>query len=239
MAGEEQVEGGGHAGRSRPDDRGAPSGWSLALERDRRVDAVVEHGLQDLVAGIAVAVADGDRLVYLIAPTVILARRRADATEDAGERDRPLEDARALAPVGLRIRLEKAGDVDCAGALVLAGRQAVGVVVREDQLQVRTAQTADLLGLGLDLHLGRTHTRARNRRVLLTLDFHDAHPARPEARQLGLVAEGRDLDAVGAADFENRLALEPFDGPTVDLHADTGGRLRALRRLRLQQSFGE
>ena len=70
-------------------------------------------------------------------------------------------------------------------------------------------------------------------------DFHDAHAARPEARQLGLVAEGRDLDAVGAADLEDRLALEPFDDPTVDLHADAGGRLRALRRLSLQQSFGK
>ena len=55
----------------------------LALERDRRVDAVVEHLLEDLVAGVAVAVADGDRLVDLVAPAVLLARRRADATEDA------------------------------------------------------------------------------------------------------------------------------------------------------------
>src|SRR4029079_10669720 len=40
-----------------------------------------------------------------------------------------------------------------ARALVLAGRQAVGVVVREDQFEVRPPQPADLFGLRLDLHV--------------------------------------------------------------------------------------
>ena len=60
---------------------------------------LVEHRLEDLVAGVAVGVADGDRLVDLVAPAVLLARRRADAAENARERDRPLEDPGRLAPV--------------------------------------------------------------------------------------------------------------------------------------------
>ena len=38
--------------------------------------------LQHLVAGVAVAVADGDRLLDLVAPAVLLAGRRADPAED-------------------------------------------------------------------------------------------------------------------------------------------------------------
>ena len=158
VAGDQQVVGRGHAGRPGADDRGPPAGRRLELERDRRVDVLVEHRLDDLVAGVAVAVADGDRLVDLVAPAVLLARRRADPAEDARERDRPLEDPGRLAPVRLGVRLEEARDVDVARALVLAGRQAVRVVVAEDQLEVRPAQPADLLGLGLDLHAG-SHVR--------------------------------------------------------------------------------
>ena len=140
---------------------------------------------------------------------------------------------------GLGVGLEEARDVDVARALVLARRQAVGVVVAEDQLEVRPAQPADLLGLGLDLHLRLARPRAADRRVLLALDLDDAHPARAEARQLGLVAEGRDLDPVVAADLEDRLALEALDDAAVDLDPDARRRLRALRRLRVEQALGE
>ena len=157
VAGDQQVIGSRHAGRAGADDGHPPAGLGLDLERDGRVDPVVEHRLEDLVAGVAVAVPDGDRLVDLVAPAVLLAGRRADPAEDGGKRDRALEDPARFPPIALGVLLEEAGDVDVAGALVLAGRQAVGVVVREDQLQVRTAQTADLLGLGLDLHLRLAH----------------------------------------------------------------------------------
>ena len=83
VAGQEQVVGGAHAGRAGADDRGRAPGPGLLLERDRRVDALVEHRLEDLVAGVAMRVADGDRLVDLVAPAVLLARRRADPAEDA------------------------------------------------------------------------------------------------------------------------------------------------------------
>ena len=60
----------------------------------------------------------------------------------------------------------------------------------------------------------------RDRRMLLALDLDHAHPARAEAGQLGLVAQGRDLDPVVAADLEDRLALEALDDAAVDLDPD-------------------
>src|SRR3954471_206914 len=74
--------------------------------------------------------------------------------------------------------------------------------------------------------------------MLLALDLDDAHPTGTEARQLGLVAEGRDLDPVVAADLEDRLAREALDHPTIDLDADRGRRLRPLWGLRREQPLG-
>ena len=239
VAGQEQVERGAHARRAGADDGGAAAGRGLLLERQGRVEALVEHRPQDLVAGVAVAVADRDRLVHLVAPAVLLARGGADAAEDAGERDRALEDPHGLPPVGLRVRPQEARDVDVARALVLAGRQAVGVVVREDQLEVRPADPAQLVGLGADHHVGLGGAGARDRWLVLALDLDHAHPAGPEARQLGLVAQGGDLDAVVAADLEDRLALEALDDAAVDLDPDARRALGALRRLRGDQALGE
>ncbi len=229
VAADQEVVGGRHPGRPRPDDGSPAAGLRLDFERHGRVDAVVEHRLQDLVAGVTVAVADRDRLVDLVAAAVLLARRRTDPPEDGRERDRPLEDPGRLPPVRLGVGLEEARDIDVAGALVLAGRQAVRVVVREDQLQVRRPQPADLLGLGLDDHLGFGPLGAADRRVLGALDLDDAHPARSEAGQLRLVAKRRDLDAVVAADLEDRLALEALDDAPVDLDPDPRRRLGPLR----------
>ncbi len=239
VAGDQQVVRRGPSRRPGPDDGDPTPGARLDLEGHRWIDAVVEHRLQDLVAGVPMRVADGDRLVHLVAPAVLLARSRADAAENRRERDRPLEDARRLAPVGLRVLLEEARDVDVARALVLAGRQAVGVVVREDQLEVGAAQPSDLLGLRLDLHAVLAIARARDRRVVLALDLDDAHAAGAEARQLGLVTQRRDLDAVVAADLEDRLALEALDDAPVDLDPDARRRRWALRRLGRQQRLGE
>ena len=75
--------------------------------------------------------------------------------------------------------------------------------------------------------------------MLLALDLDDAHPAGAEAGQLRLVAQGRDLDPVVAADLEDRLALEALDDAPVDLDPDARRRLRPLRRLRVEQALGE
>src|SRR5690349_1453825 len=106
-------------------------------------------------------VADGDRLVDLVAPAVLLARRRAHPPEHRGKRNGPLEDPGGLAEVALGVLLEEARDVDVARALVLARRQAVRVVVAEDELEVRAPEPAHLVGLGLDLHPVLARARAR------------------------------------------------------------------------------
>ena len=137
-----QVVGGGHARWARADDGHALARRRLDLERHGRRCTPLACSLEHLVAGVAVAVADGDRFLDLVAPAVLLARRRADAAEHAREGDRALEDARRLDEVALRVGLQEARDVDVAGALVLAGRQAVGVVVAEDQLEVGLADLA-------------------------------------------------------------------------------------------------
>ena len=93
VAGDQQVVGRGHAGRPGADDRRAAAGLGrLRSNGTGGSTLVVEHRLDDLVAGVAVRVADGDRLVDLVAPAVLLARRRADPAEHGRERDRPLED---------------------------------------------------------------------------------------------------------------------------------------------------
>jgi len=51
------------------------------LERQRRLDAALLRR-ENRVAGVAVAVPDGDGLVHLVAAAVVLARRRADAAKD-------------------------------------------------------------------------------------------------------------------------------------------------------------
>ena len=93
------------------------------------------------------AIDDVHRLVHLVAPAVLLARRGADPAEHAREGNRPLEDPGGLAEVALGVLLQEARDVDVARALVLARRQAVGVVVAEDQLEVRPPQPAHLVDL--------------------------------------------------------------------------------------------
>src|SRR5215207_2391045 len=61
MPGQQEVVGSGHAGRAGADHGSAAAGRGLLLERDGRIEVVVEHRLDDHVPGVAVRVADGDR----------------------------------------------------------------------------------------------------------------------------------------------------------------------------------
>src|SRR5664280_2056871 len=236
VAREEQVVGRGHAGRPGADHGHTLAGLGRSLEWQRRLDALFLRR-QDLVAGVAVAVSNGDRLVHFVAAAVVLARSRADAAQDRREGDRPLEDAGGLPELALRVGPQKARNVDVAGAFVLAGRQAIGVVVAEDQFEVGPPQPPDLFGLSADHHFRLGRARAGDRRMLVALNFHDAHPAGAEARQLRLVAEGRYLDTVGAADFEDRLALVTLHDAAVHLQPERGCRKRALWCLGRDQVF--
>ena len=195
--------------------------------------------LEHLVAGVAVAVADGDGLLDLVSAAVLLARGGADAAEHRRERDRALEDPGRLDEVALGVRLQEARDVDVARALVLAGGQAVGVVVAEDELEVRLADLAQSWRLRLHDHVRLGVARAGDRRRVLALDLHDAHPAGAEPGKLGLVAERRDLDAVVAADVEDRLALAPGQAAPIDLDVERGRDEAALRALGREQALGD
>ena len=93
------------------------------------------------------AIANRNRLVYFVATAVVFAWRRADATEDAWEWNGALEDARRLAELRLSVRLQESRNVDVARALVLTWRQAVGIVIAEDQLKVGAADFANAIGL--------------------------------------------------------------------------------------------
>ena len=137
-----------HAGRAGTDDGHAAPGVGLLGPRDRcgRVD--LEHA----VRAVSMRVADRDGGVDLLAPAVRLAWRGADAAEDGREGKRALEDARRLLPVAQRVLLQVAGDVDPGGALELAGRQAVGVVVAEDELEDHAPVLDEPVGVGGDDH---------------------------------------------------------------------------------------
>ena len=125
-----------------------------------------------------------------------------------------------------------------AGAFVLAGRQAIGVVVAEDQLEVRLADLTQALGLRAHDHALFGFARAGDGRCLLALDLDHAHAAGAKARQLGLVAERGHLDAGVATDVEDGLALTRGQGSTVDLDFEGSGCLSSLRRLGREQALG-
>jgi len=232
VAGNQEVEGGGCAGGTGADHGDALPRLRLQFERKRRIDVLVPHRLQHLIAGVAVAVADRDRFVHFVATAVVLARRRADASEDARERDGALEDPRRLAELRLGVRLQEAGDVDVARALVLARWQAVGVVVAEDQLQVGATDLAQPIGLRGDHRRRFRLSRTADLRRVAPLHVDDTHATGAEPRQFRVVAEGRHLDAVRATDLEDRLAFERFELPSVDLHIERRRALRALRAAR-------
>ncbi len=147
MSGNEQVVRGRCARWARTDNGNALTALRLQLERHWRIEIFVPHCLEHLIAGVAVAITNCDRLVNLVAAAVILAWCRADATEDAWEWNGALEDACRLAELRLCVRFQESRDVNVARALVLAGWQAVGVVVAEDQLKVGAANLANAIGL--------------------------------------------------------------------------------------------
>ena len=146
-----------------------------------------------------------------------------DAAEDGRERQRALQDARRLLPVAERVLLQVARDVDAGRALELAGRQAVRVVVAEDELEHHAAVLDDALGVGGDDHPLLDLRPAADRRVVAALDLDRADAAGAVGGELRLVAQRRDLDAQDAAGLEDRLAVLDLELPAVDGDADLPG----------------
>jgi hypothetical protein len=75
--------------------------------------------------------------------------------------------------------------------------------------------------------------------MLFAFDLDDAHPTRPDSGELGLVAQGGDLDVVVATDLQDGLSLEALDDAAVHFDPDAGRGLRPLWRLRIQQALGQ
>ena len=75
------------------DDSNALAAFWLQLKRHGWIEILVPHRLQHLVACVAVAIANRDRLVYLVAAAVIFTWCRADAAEHAWEWNGALEDS--------------------------------------------------------------------------------------------------------------------------------------------------
>ena len=212
VAAQLEVIGGSQAAWSCADDRHAASRLRVLRpgDRGRRVD------FQHPIGAIAVAVANGDGGVDLLAAAVRLARRRADPAEDGWERQRALEDARRLLPVAQRVLLEVPRDVDPGRAFELAGRQAVRVVVGEDQLQHHPAVLDEPIRMGGDDHPFLDGRATRDGRVLASLDLDHADAACAVGGELGLIAERRHLEAQHSAGLQDGLPLLGLDLLPVD-----------------------
>ncbi len=209
----------GHAGRAGADHGHLASAVRLLRPRDRRGSI----DLEDPIGAVPMRVADGDGGVHLLAAAVRLARCRADAPEDGGEGKRPLQDPRRLFPVPERVLLEVAGNVDAGRALELARRQAVRVVVAEDELEDHAPVLDDAIGMGGDDHPFLDGGPARDRGVVAPFHLDGADAARAVRGELGLVAQRRDLDPEDPTGLEDGLALLGLDLGAVDRDGDLPG----------------
>ena len=194
---------------------GADDGDPLARRRLARGRAVVHAGL---VGDEALDGVDADRLVDVGAAADDLALADAHAAADRGQRVRladevdrlPVEPHRREGDVPLR--------VDARRAALQAGGDAVGVVVREEQLERRPARRDDAVVARRHFHARRHPRRARGHEVRPPLDLDDAEEARGVGLELRRVAERRDrVELVLAHDLEDRLARRGLDLASVDL----------------------
>ena len=135
--------------------------------------------------------------MHLLASRTRLGVERSNGTLVSAGREAHLVHAEAGAQV-LQLAL----------AVLDAGR-AVAVVVGQQQLQHHLADVQQPRGVGLDLHaVGRRRRARAEHAAALVLDH--AHPAGAVDAQLGVVAEGGQIDA-GLAHHLQQVALA-FDG---------------------------
>ncbi len=186
----------------------------LGLERLRHAQIQVGDEALDVV--------DADRLVDLAAAAPAhLAGTRTDAAADGRQGVLLLDQPDRLAEFAERGQGDVALDVHSGGTGLLAGADAIRIVVREQELERRLARLPDLRRVGHDHHavgdLGGASWQERAR----PLDFDHADEARGERLQLLVVAEGGDVrDAVLAGDGEDGLIVDGDDASAVDLELD-------------------
>ena len=211
-----EVEGARQPRGTRPDDGHLPAVRGGDLGAPRGLAREVEVGDEPLHR------VDRDGLVEEPpAAPGHLARAGADPPADRRERVALLDDREGVAVPAQRRQGDVALDVDAGRAGQLAGPDAVGEVVREEELQGRLPRPPDLGVRRLDLHpLGDLRGAGGDERAR-PLHLHDAEEAGGEGLEPAVVAERGDrADAVGPGDLEDRHPVLGDDAPAVDLELD-------------------
>ncbi len=169
---------------------------------------------------------DADRLVHLVAQAGDLALADADAAADDRERVPFADEAERLVVVPQGREAQVALDVDPGGTGALAGADAVGVVVRKEELQRRLARGDDPVAPGGDLHPVADPGHAGRQQPGRALDLHHAQEAGAVRLQPGVVAQGGDVvELTGAHHVQDRLARFPRHLPAVDRQFHSKGLL--------------
>ena len=211
------VEGAGETGGAGAQDRDAFAAVGLGIDRQEQFAGLLV--VEALVCHEAMQPADGDRLVDQLPPAGTFAGTRADATQDGRERQVFAQLAHAGLVVAVGDGVEELRDLDVGRTGVAARRRAEGVVVGQDQLEVKVAHAAHLLGIGEHDHAVESdRLAARHGASALELDHADAAGAR--RRQPWFVAERRDVDADPRGRLENGLAAVAGRLLTVDGECD-------------------
>ncbi len=190
----------GQAGRTGADD-GDLFARGIGLLRD-----VVPGIAQILVRGEALQLPDGDGILDDLAPAFLFAESRADTSDGKRQRQGFLDhlDGVVVLAVGdqrhvaLHVHVVRAGD--------LARGLAIGVVIGDEQFQRHLARGADVRAVGVDLHTRSNERAAGGDEAAAAGDFNRADPAGAVGLEFFVVAEGGDLDAMAAGQFEDRDA---------------------------------
>lgn len=182
---------------------------------------VVEgHAIEPVDIGMGAAVDDAQR----VGARDLAREAHAAAAQDAAlvvQRDaRAQFDQLALVQLGVvRTRFGQAVGtlVVLQGAFAgLVADAAIHRVVEQEELHHVLARAGHIVDLGLDAHLGRYHQVARWLQLGHAIDLDQAHAAAAGYRELVVVAEVRNLDAVAPGGLQNGFAHVGLDFALID-----------------------
>ncbi len=212
--------GAGQPGGARADDGDLPA----VRGRQLRLPGVAAPEVE--VGDVALDPVDPHRLVEEVpAAALDLAGTGADPAAHRGERVLLLDEPHRVPVLSQGRQGDVPLDVHRRGALELAGSDAVGVVVRQEQLEGRLPGPADLVVVRHHDHARGDLRGAGGEERPRPPYLHDAQEARGERLELAVVAEGGDVrDAVLAGHREDRAVRVRDDPLPVDfeLHQSHG-----------------
>ena len=165
----------------------------------------------------AFEVGDLNGILHELAAARRLARMRADATDGGGQRDALFNETQRLLILAVGDQTHVALAIGARGARQRAGRLAVARVVGQQHIQRETAGTDHALRLGVDDHVVADFGGAGAQQLRDALRFDHAQTARAVSLDALIVAEGRNVDAVGTGRFQNGRA-----GGCLDAHPVNG-----------------